>query len=84
MPKEQIPPGVLVHVCGEGWMEEEGMLLWIKKVCKCRPGHLAKKKACLVYDMFKAHLMDSIKKKLAEGNTDFATIPGGFRSTATA
>ena len=75
MPKEYIPPGVLVHVHEKGWIDEEGMILWIRKVWECRPGHLLRKKACLVYDMFKTHLMDSIKKKLLEGNTDVAVIP---------
>ena len=80
MAKEDIPPGVVVHVHEKGWMEEKGMLLWIKKVWKCRPGELLRKKACLVYDMFKTHLMDSIKSKLKEGNTDVAIIPGGLTS----
>ena len=80
MPREHIPPGVLVHVHEKGWMDEEGMLLWIRKVWECRPGYLLRKKACLVYDMFKTHLMDSIKKKLSEGNTDTAIIPGGLTS----
>lgn len=80
MPKEDIPPGVLVHVHEKGWMDEEGMLLWTRKVWECRPGYLLRKKACLVFDMFKSHLMDSIKKKLSQGNTDVAVIPGGLTS----
>ena len=74
MPKEHIPSGVVVHVHQK---DQEGMLLW---VWECRPGQLLRKKACLVYDMFKAHLMDSIKKTLSEGNTDTAIIPGGLTS----
>ena len=80
MPKEDIPPGVLVHVHEKGWMDEQGMLLWIEKVWECRPGHLLRKKACLVYDMFKSHLMESVKNKLRKGNTDVAIIPGGLTS----
>ena len=44
-------------------MEERGMLLWIEKVWESRTGQLLRKKSCLVYDMFKTHLMDSIKSK---------------------
>ena len=39
-----------------------------------------KKKSLLVYDMFKTHLMESIKKKLQDHNTDVAIIPGGLAS----
>ena len=80
MPKEPIPPGVLIHVHDKGWMDEQGMLLWIKKVLECRPGHLLNKKSSLVFDMFKGHLLDSGKKQLAEGNTDVALIPAGLTS----
>ena len=78
MPMEDIPPGVFVHVHKMGWMEERGMLLWIEKVWESRPGQLLGKKSCLVYDMFKTHLMDSIKSRLQEGNTDVAIIPGSL------
>lgn len=37
-------------------------------------------KACLEYNIFKTHLVDSIKKKLLEGNTDVTVIPGGLTS----
>ena len=80
MPKEPIPPRVLIHVHDKGWMDEQGMLLWIKKVWECCPGHLLNKKSCLVFDMFKGHLLDSVKKQLAEGNTDVALIPAGLTS----
>ena len=82
MPKEPIPPGVLIHVHDKGWMDEQGMLLWIKEVWECRPGHLLNKKSCLVFDMFKDHLLDSVKKQLVEGNTDVhvALILAGLTS----
>ena len=80
MPKEDVPSGVFVHVHQKGWMDEQGMLLWIEKVWERRPGHLLRKKACLVYDMFKTYLMDSIKNKLKRGNADVAIIPGVLTS----
>ena len=33
MPKVKFPPGVVVHVHPKGWMDEEGVLLWLNKVC---------------------------------------------------
>lgn len=80
MPKETIPPQVLVHVHEKGWMDENGMKIWIDKVWKCRPGGLLKPKSLLCYDMFKAHLVDSIKKRLEDHNTDVAIIPAGLTS----
>ena len=78
MPKETIPPGVLVHVQEKGWMDEKGMKLWIEKIWERHPGGLIKKKACLVYNMFKTHLMESIRRKLKLVNTDVALIPAGL------
>ena len=79
MPKEEIPHGVLVNVHEKGWMEENGMHhLWIEKVWESRPGGLLQTKACLVYDMFKAHLVEPVKKRLKDINTDVAIIPGGL------
>lgn len=61
-------------------MEEKGMQVWITKVWEHRPGGLTKTKACLVYNMFKAHLVESVKNKLKTINTDIAIIPGGLTS----
>lgn len=80
MPKDEIPPGFLVHVQEKGWMEENGMQLWIKKVWERHPGGLTKNKACLVYGMFKAHLVEPVNKRLKDINTDVAVIPDGLIS----
>ena len=32
LPKENFPPGVLVHCHPKGWMDEAGMKLWVEKV----------------------------------------------------
>ena len=61
MPKEKLPKGVFVHVDEKGWMNEEGMLLWIKKIWAARPGGLLKPKSLLVWDMFKAHLVNKVR-----------------------
>lgn len=58
---EEIPPGVLVYVHEKGWMSENEMKLWIQKVLECCQGGHLKKKACLIYDSFRTHLIESIK-----------------------
>lgn len=53
------------------------MLLWVEKVWVF-PWTTPQKER--MYDMFKTHLMDSIKMKLKEENTDVAIIRGGSKS----
>uniref|UniRef100_H3A682 HTH CENPB-type domain-containing protein n=1 Tax=Latimeria chalumnae TaxID=7897 RepID=H3A682_LATCH len=52
--------GVLVKVHLKGWMDEEGTLMWLKKVWNTRPGGLCKC-SVLVRDMFRAHVTDIMK-----------------------
>ena len=61
-PKENFPPGVLVHCHSKGEMDEAGMKLWVEKVWQSRPGSLLRKKSLLVWDSFQAHLVDSVKR----------------------
>ena len=80
MPKEKFPPGVVVHCHEKGWMDEAGLKIWIEKVWKSRPGGLLRKKSLLIWDSFRAHLVDSVKRVVKETNTDIAVIPGGLTS----
>ena len=48
MPKLKFPANVIVHVHPKGWMDEDGVKLWIDKVWKKRPGGLMKTKSLLV------------------------------------
>lgn len=70
-PKEKLPSGVLVECNKKGWMDE----IWSK-----RPGALLHKKSLLVWDMFQAHLVDSVQKNLLRRKTHKAVIPGGCTS----
>ena len=47
---EKFPPGVVMHCHPKGWMDEEGIILWLNKVWDTRPGALLKKKSMLVWD----------------------------------
>jgi hypothetical protein len=52
LPKEKLPAVVYVHAHPKGWMDEEGMKLWIENVWSRCPGGLLKKPALLVWDQF--------------------------------
>jgi len=43
-----------------------------------RPGGFINKPALLVWDIFRAHLTDTIKLKLKKRKTNQAVIPWGF------
>ena len=64
----------------DGWMDEDGMKLWIGKVWCARPGGLMKRKSLLVFDSFRVHLVPGVEGKLREENTDICVIPGGLTS----
>jgi len=80
LPKEELPNGVIVHVQPKGWMDEDGMKVWMEKVWEKRPGGLLKKQSLLVLDQFKAHITEKTKKRLENYNTKIAVIPGGLTS----
>ena len=83
IPKEKFPAGVVVHCHPKGWMDEEGLKIWVQKVWKARPGGLLRKKSLLIWDSFRAHLVDSVKRAVKETNTDIAVIPGFTTVTLT-
>ena len=43
LPKDVIPHRIYIHVHSKGWMDGEGMKLWLEKVWSKRPGGLLKK-----------------------------------------
>jgi len=76
LPKDVIPLGIFVHVHSKGWMDGEGMKLWLEKVWSKRPYGL-KKPSLLVCDQFKALLTESTKRLATKLKTHLAVIPGG-------
>ena len=82
MPKEKFPSGVVVHVHQKGWMDEAGMHIWLDKCWTKRPGGgMVNARSLLVWDQFRGHLVDSVKRKTKRThNTDIAVIPGGLTS----
>jgi len=81
LPKTFRPPkGVLVKAHPKGWMDEEGTKDWLKTVWQTRPGALLNKRSMLVWDMFRAHLTDDVKKTARKNKVDLCVIPGGLTS----
>ena len=77
---EKIPPGVLVHCHPKGSTDEDGIMLWLRKVWDTRPRALLKKKSLLVWNHFGAHKTNKVKEKLKDINAKQAVIPGGLTS----
>jgi hypothetical protein len=64
----------------DGWMNENGMKLWIEKVLSKCPGVLLKKPALLVCDQFRSHVTEATKWMVKELNTLLDVIPEGHTS----
>ena len=68
--------GVVVAYSRNGWMNEELTKIWIEKIW----GRLAFHRRLLVWDAYKCHIMDSVKKEVRQTGTDVSVIPGGLTS----
>ena len=82
MPRgEQVPSGVVVWFQKNGWMDSNLMLKYIDYLNDVRSKNGTQKDpAMLVYDSFKGHLEESVKRKFYESKFDLAVIPGGLTS----
>ena len=58
------------------WVDERVFFGWLRNVWFKRSGALLNGKSMLVWGMFRAHLLDSIKSKLKRNNTYQCVIPG--------
>jgi hypothetical protein len=79
VPKGSFPPGVIIRANQTGWMNENEMLFWIENVWVKR-ARLSNPQSLLVLDSFSAHIVESVKRRFREKNTDIAVIPGGLTS----
>uniref|UniRef100_A0A672HC27 HTH CENPB-type domain-containing protein n=1 Tax=Salarias fasciatus TaxID=181472 RepID=A0A672HC27_SALFA len=80
IPKEPMPPGIIVRAQEKGWMETELVVDWLKVVWGRRHGGLRKTRNMLVLDAFRGHLTEPVKKQLRSMNGDIVIIPGGMTS----
>jgi transposase len=79
IPRGNFPSEVVVRANQTGWMNESEMKYWIENVWVKR-ARLSSPKSLLVLDSFSAHIVDSVKRRFIEKNTDIAVIPGGLTS----
>ena len=80
MPKIQNKHGVVVTVQQKGWMDSEIMKIWIEKVWRAHIVGLSRQRSLLVFDSFKAHKTEQVKRSLKSENMDLSVIPGGLTS----
>uniref|UniRef100_A0A672HMK3 HTH CENPB-type domain-containing protein n=1 Tax=Salarias fasciatus TaxID=181472 RepID=A0A672HMK3_SALFA len=80
IPKEPMPPGIIVRAQEKGWMETELVVDWLKVVWGRRRGGLRKTRNMLVLDAFRGRLTEPVKKQLHSMNRDLVIIPGGMTS----
>ena len=80
IPQGNFPSGVIVRANPIGWMNENEMLYWIENVWVKRAERFSNPRSLLVLDSFSAHVVDSVKRRFMEKNTNIAVIPGGLTS----
>jgi hypothetical protein len=77
IPKGNFSSEVIVRANQTGWMNESEMLYWIEHVWTKRQ-RFSNPQSLLVLDSFSAHIVDSVKKRFSEKNTNIAVISGGL------
>ena len=75
MPKDKFPSGVLVKVQEKGWMNEGSTHTWLDEIWSKQSGSLLKPTSLLEWHQFRAHLCESVKKKLHRNKTRQAINP---------
>ena len=80
LPKDLVlPRGIHVRAQAKGWMDESLVKDWLNSVWS-KVGRLLRKRNLLVWDSFRAHVSDNVKRVLKNSRTDVAVIPGGMTS----
>lgn len=78
---EQVPSGIVVWFQKNGWMDSNLMLRYVDYLNDIRSKNGTRRDpAMLVYDSFKGHLDETVKRKFHESGIDLAVIPGGLTS----
>src|SRR6266542_3505336 len=79
IPREAFPQGIHIRVNEKEWCNEQEMLWWIENVWTQRNA-LANPRSLLVLDSFRGHLVDTVKNRFNEKQTNIAVIPSGLTS----
>ena len=79
MLKENLPNGVVVHCHKKGWMDGDGMALWVEKVWHPRPLFFFNRTSLLIFNSFIPHIDEGVHNTFkTEHKTTTAAIPGGL------
>ncbi|GBB89805.1 hypothetical protein RclHR1_16600001 [Rhizophagus clarus] len=78
--RDLIPSGIIVWFQQNGWMDSNLMMDYVDYINESRTDSESKFPMIIVYDSFKEHLEESVKKKFHENGIDLAVIPGGLTS----
>ena len=70
-----VPESLHVPFHKKGWMDEAGVKEWIRQ---CLPRTPCNEQSPLVWDSFRAHLINEVKAELNRQKIDVAVIPGGL------
>lgn len=73
-------PAVFLQAHPKGWKDKEGTQDWLKRVWNNRLGALKSKWSLLIWDMFRGHLTDTVKRTLRDLKTNIAAIPSVLTS----
>ncbi|GBC01371.1 hypothetical protein RclHR1_41660001 [Rhizophagus clarus] len=77
--KEKFPNSIYIRANEKGWVNEQEILWWVENVWTSR-NRFGNPRSMLVLDSFRGHIVDSVKNRLVEKNTNMAVIPGGYTS----
>ena len=72
--------GVVVSAQEKGWNDADQLKIWIEKVWRSRLVGLRRRRRLLDYDVFEAHVTESVRAAIAGENTNLAVIHGGLTS----
>jgi len=80
VPRQIFPSGIIIRANKKGYSNTEEILFWVKNIWNQRASLSSNPRSLLVLDSFAGHLVDSVKNRLQEKNTNIAVIPGGLTS----
>jgi hypothetical protein len=80
VPRQDFPLGIIIRANKKGYSNTEEMLFWVENIWNQRASLSSNPRSLLVLDSFTGHLVDSVKNRLQEKNTNIAVIPGGLTS----
>lgn len=78
VPRQDFPSGIIIRANREGYSNTEEMLFWVENIWNQRASLSSNPRSLLVLDSFTGHLVNSVKTRFQEKNTNIAVIPGGL------